>query len=147
MGAAIGMDTEELFNDEDLDYTCPLGGMGSHGSKPTAGSSSRNHSVRLTLALFRSRCSITIFYILKSFVWHWMVHKGWRKKSEGVVVYLWVLCGSNEVFVCLLSLTTCFSFQQTCVQTCSWGRCMTTRSCHAPGCPGASDTWPIGVEQ
>uniref|UniRef100_A0A4W4EM65 BTAF1 RNA polymerase II, B-TFIID transcription factor-associated n=1 Tax=Electrophorus electricus TaxID=8005 RepID=A0A4W4EM65_ELEEL len=23
MGAAIGMDTEELFNDEDLDYTCP----------------------------------------------------------------------------------------------------------------------------
>uniref|UniRef100_H3CEF8 B-TFIID TATA-box binding protein associated factor 1 n=1 Tax=Tetraodon nigroviridis TaxID=99883 RepID=H3CEF8_TETNG len=44
MGAAIGMDTEELFNDEDLDYSCPAGGVGGHASKPTAGSSSRNHS-------------------------------------------------------------------------------------------------------
>lgn len=67
MGAAIGMDTEELFNDEDLDYACPTGGVGSHGSKPTAGSSSRNHSVSLTQALCRSRCSITNFYLLKEF--------------------------------------------------------------------------------
>ncbi|XP_069001339.1 TATA-binding protein-associated factor 172 [Embiotoca jacksoni] len=43
MGAAIGMDTEELFNDEDLDYTCQQIGPRAHGSKPTAGSSSRNH--------------------------------------------------------------------------------------------------------
>uniref|UniRef100_A0A671UYF7 B-TFIID TATA-box binding protein associated factor 1 n=1 Tax=Sparus aurata TaxID=8175 RepID=A0A671UYF7_SPAAU len=27
MGAAIGMDTEELFNDEDLDYTCQTSGL------------------------------------------------------------------------------------------------------------------------
>ncbi|KAG7999319.1 hypothetical protein GBF38_000061, partial [Nibea albiflora] len=43
MGAAIGMDTEELFNDEDLDYTCQTSGLRAHGSKTTAGSSSRNH--------------------------------------------------------------------------------------------------------
>ncbi|KAI3362605.1 hypothetical protein L3Q82_001692 [Scortum barcoo] len=43
MGAAIGMDTEELFNDEDLDYTCQPTGLRAHGSKATAGSSSRNH--------------------------------------------------------------------------------------------------------
>ncbi|XP_037638509.1 TATA-binding protein-associated factor 172 isoform X1 [Sebastes umbrosus] len=43
MGAAIGMDTEELFNDEDLDYTCQPSVLGAHGSKATAGSSSRNH--------------------------------------------------------------------------------------------------------
>ncbi|XP_070771882.1 TATA-binding protein-associated factor 172 [Enoplosus armatus] len=43
MGAAIGMDTEELFNDEDLDYTCQPSGLRPHGSKATAGSSSRNH--------------------------------------------------------------------------------------------------------
>ncbi|XP_039995012.1 TATA-binding protein-associated factor 172 [Xiphias gladius] len=43
MGAAIGMDTEELFNDEDLDYTCQTSGLRAHGSKATAGSSSRNH--------------------------------------------------------------------------------------------------------
>lgn len=43
MGAAIGMDTEELFNDEDLDYTCQPSGPRAHGSKATAGSSSRNH--------------------------------------------------------------------------------------------------------
>lgn len=45
MGAAIGMDTEELFNDEDLDYTCQTSGLRAHGSKATAGSSSRNHVV------------------------------------------------------------------------------------------------------
>ncbi|KAM9345373.1 TATA-binding protein-associated factor 172 [Symphorus nematophorus] len=43
MGAAIGMDTDELFNDEDLDYTCQTSGLRAHGSKATAGSSSRNH--------------------------------------------------------------------------------------------------------
>ncbi|KAM6997549.1 TATA-binding protein-associated factor 172 [Tautogolabrus adspersus] len=43
MGAAIGMDTEDLFNDEDLDYTCQSSGLRAHGSKATAGSSSRNH--------------------------------------------------------------------------------------------------------
>ncbi|XP_059214862.1 TATA-binding protein-associated factor 172 isoform X2 [Centropristis striata] len=43
MGAAIGMDTEELFNDEDLDYSCQTSGLKAHGSKTTAGSSSRNH--------------------------------------------------------------------------------------------------------
>ncbi|XP_061914731.1 TATA-binding protein-associated factor 172 [Entelurus aequoreus] len=44
IGAAIGMDnTEELFNDEDLDYTCQTTGPRPHGSKITAGSSSRNH--------------------------------------------------------------------------------------------------------
>ncbi|KAM7385145.1 hypothetical protein PAMP_001241 [Pampus punctatissimus] len=43
MGAAIGMDTEELFNDEDLDYTCQPSGPRAHGSKATAGSSSHNH--------------------------------------------------------------------------------------------------------
>jgi TATA-binding protein-associated factor len=50
MGAAIGMDTMELFNDEDLDtqYTCtPSGpkaqGQGERGSEPC--SSSGNHVV------------------------------------------------------------------------------------------------------
>ena len=50
IGAAIGMDTEELFNDEDLDDTCQQSGLGAHGSKATAGSSSRNHLVGLILA-------------------------------------------------------------------------------------------------
>ncbi|XP_068183061.1 TATA-binding protein-associated factor 172 [Antennarius striatus] len=40
MGAAIGMDTEELFNDEDLDYSCQTRGQ---GGKAAAGCSSRNH--------------------------------------------------------------------------------------------------------
>lgn len=52
MGAAIGMDTEELFNDEDLDYSCQTSAVGSHGGKPAAGSSSRNHSVSLILPFF-----------------------------------------------------------------------------------------------
>lgn len=43
MGAAIGMNTEELFNDEDLDYTCQPNALRAHGSKATAGSSSGNH--------------------------------------------------------------------------------------------------------
>lgn len=50
MGAAIGMDTDELFNDEDLDYTCQTSGLRSHGGKATAGSSSRNHTVGQVLA-------------------------------------------------------------------------------------------------
>lgn len=50
MGAAIGMDTEELFNDEDLDYTCQNSVLRGHGSKATAGSTSRNHTVGLILA-------------------------------------------------------------------------------------------------
>lgn len=48
MGAAIGMNTEELFNDEDLDYTCQPNALRAHGSKATAGSSSGNHLVSLT---------------------------------------------------------------------------------------------------
>lgn len=43
MGAAIGVDTEELFNDEDLDCS----GAGGPAGKAAAGSSSRNHSVSL----------------------------------------------------------------------------------------------------
>ncbi|KAM6916245.1 TATA-binding protein-associated factor 172 [Xenentodon cancila] len=43
MGAAIGMDTEELFNDEDLDYSCPPSNFKAQGIKATAGCSSRNH--------------------------------------------------------------------------------------------------------
>ncbi|KAK5853581.1 hypothetical protein PBY51_014723 [Eleginops maclovinus] len=43
IGAAIGMDTEELFNDEDLDDSCQQTGLRAQESKPTAGSSSRNH--------------------------------------------------------------------------------------------------------
>lgn len=50
MGAAIGMDTEELFNDEDLDYTCQNSGLRGHGSKVIAGSSTRNHMVGLIFA-------------------------------------------------------------------------------------------------
>lgn len=49
MGAAIGMDTEELFNDEDLDYTCQPSVLSAHGSKATAGSSSHNHVVGFIL--------------------------------------------------------------------------------------------------
>ncbi|XP_076025391.1 TATA-binding protein-associated factor 172 [Genypterus blacodes] len=43
MGAAIGMDTEELFNDEDLDYTCQVSGPKAHGSKAAVGPSCRNY--------------------------------------------------------------------------------------------------------
>lgn len=50
MGAAIGMDTEELFNDEDLDYTCQNSGLRGHGSKATVGSSTRSYMVGLILA-------------------------------------------------------------------------------------------------
>ena len=49
MGAAIGMDTEELFNDEDLDYSCQASGLRTQGIKVTAGSSSRNHVVGFIL--------------------------------------------------------------------------------------------------
>lgn len=47
MGAAIGMDTEELFNDEDLDCTCQVSGSRAHGSKAAVGSSSRDYVVGL----------------------------------------------------------------------------------------------------
>ncbi|XP_077585999.1 TATA-binding protein-associated factor 172 [Stigmatopora nigra] len=43
IGAAIGMDTEELFNDEDLDYTYSSSGSRPQGSKLSGGSTSRNH--------------------------------------------------------------------------------------------------------
>lgn len=49
MGAAIGMDTNDLFNDEDLDYSCHPGGFKAHGHKATAGCSSRNHVVSVVL--------------------------------------------------------------------------------------------------
>lgn len=45
MGAAIGMNTDDLFNDEDLDYACQTSGPRSQGSKAAAGSSSRNNMV------------------------------------------------------------------------------------------------------
>ncbi|XP_060942934.1 TATA-binding protein-associated factor 172 [Limanda limanda] len=50
IGAAIGMDTEELFNDEDLDDTCQQSELKAHGSKATAGSSSCNHLPPATAA-------------------------------------------------------------------------------------------------
>ncbi|KAJ4948902.1 hypothetical protein JOQ06_020424 [Pogonophryne albipinna] len=43
IGAAIGMDTEELFNDEDLDDSCQPSELGAQGIKTTAGSSCHNH--------------------------------------------------------------------------------------------------------
>uniref|UniRef100_A0A3Q2QZV1 BTAF1 RNA polymerase II, B-TFIID transcription factor-associated n=1 Tax=Fundulus heteroclitus TaxID=8078 RepID=A0A3Q2QZV1_FUNHE len=43
MGAAIGMDTDELFNDEDLDYSCHPSSFKAPGYKAAAGCSSRNH--------------------------------------------------------------------------------------------------------
>ncbi|XP_066534947.1 TATA-binding protein-associated factor 172 isoform X2 [Hoplias malabaricus] len=44
MGAAIGMDTEELFNDEDLDYTCTSNANRVHVVKGPAYHGSRNHT-------------------------------------------------------------------------------------------------------
>lgn len=49
MGAAIGMDTEELFNDEDLDYTCNSNANRAQAGKGPACQSSRNHTVRAHL--------------------------------------------------------------------------------------------------
>ncbi|XP_034079596.1 TATA-binding protein-associated factor 172 isoform X1 [Gymnodraco acuticeps] len=43
IGAAIGMDTEELFNDEDLDDSCQPSELRAQGSRTTAGSSCHNH--------------------------------------------------------------------------------------------------------
>ncbi|XP_030628139.1 TATA-binding protein-associated factor 172 [Chanos chanos] len=43
MGAAIGMDTEELFNDEDLDYTCTSTANRVQGTKSPGCSSASNH--------------------------------------------------------------------------------------------------------
>lgn len=51
IGAAIGMDTEELFNDEDLDDTCQTSGLKAHGSKAAAGSTFHNHVVGPNLVL------------------------------------------------------------------------------------------------
>lgn len=47
MGAAIGMDTEELFNDEDLDYTCASSGNRSQTAKGVVFQSFRSHAVSL----------------------------------------------------------------------------------------------------
>lgn len=47
MGAAIGMDTEELFNDEDLDYTCASNVNRSQTGKGVTFQSFRSHAVRL----------------------------------------------------------------------------------------------------
>uniref|UniRef100_A0A8B9H6C5 B-TFIID TATA-box binding protein associated factor 1 n=1 Tax=Astyanax mexicanus TaxID=7994 RepID=A0A8B9H6C5_ASTMX len=44
MGAAIGMDTEELFNDEDLDYTCASNANRAQVGRVAACHSSRNHT-------------------------------------------------------------------------------------------------------
>lgn len=66
MGAAIGMDTEELFNDEDLDYTCQTSGFRAHGSKTTAGSSSRNHIVGLIfsiLVFFQQTVCLSVHFV------------------------------------------------------------------------------------
>lgn len=83
IGAAIGMDTEELFNDEDLDCSCPTSGVGSHGSKSMAGSSSRNHSVSLTPAWFKSEKKGMLCY----------VHLWWTRRgpSENRLFWMWRL--------------------------------------------------------
>lgn len=46
MGAAIGMDTEELFNDEDLDYTCTANVNRSQTGKGAVFQSFRSNMVR-----------------------------------------------------------------------------------------------------
>lgn len=46
MGAAIGMDTEELFNDEDLDYTCTSNVNRSQTAKGPVFQNFRSHAVR-----------------------------------------------------------------------------------------------------
>ncbi|KAI4812254.1 hypothetical protein KUCAC02_023656, partial [Chaenocephalus aceratus] len=53
IGAAIGMDTEELFNDEDLDDSCQPSELRAQGSKTTAGSSCHNHAADLIDSEFR----------------------------------------------------------------------------------------------
>nr|XP_023679976.1 TATA-binding protein-associated factor 172 [Paramormyrops kingsleyae] len=52
MGAAIGMDTEELFNDEDLDYSpsCNPGGQKASGAKASVCPTSRNHHTTMQAA-------------------------------------------------------------------------------------------------
>ncbi|XP_048862553.1 TATA-binding protein-associated factor 172 isoform X1 [Brienomyrus brachyistius] len=52
MGAAIGMDTEELFNDEDLDYSpsCNPGGQKASGVKASVYPASRNHHATMQAA-------------------------------------------------------------------------------------------------
>lgn len=46
MGAAIGMDTDELFNDDDLDYTCSSHLNRAHAGKGLTFHTSRTHTVR-----------------------------------------------------------------------------------------------------
>lgn len=50
MGAALGMDTQELFNDADLDCA-------QHHSMVAAGSSSCNHAVSLWVCGFGTKCA------------------------------------------------------------------------------------------
>ncbi|KAJ8250406.1 hypothetical protein COCON_G00223280 [Conger conger] len=57
MGAAIGMDTEDLFNDEDLDYNpaaCAPAGLKPQGGRPLACPSSRNHNTMQAAELIDS---------------------------------------------------------------------------------------------
>lgn len=63
MGAAIGMDTEELFNDEDLDYTCQTSGLRGHGNKAIAGSSSLNHMVGLIFFPLGGVCFVILPFL------------------------------------------------------------------------------------
>ncbi|XP_015202494.1 TATA-binding protein-associated factor 172 isoform X1 [Lepisosteus oculatus] len=56
MGAAIGMDTEELFNDEDLDYTPSSGPAGNKlpGGKASSSLAPRNHATMQAAELIDS---------------------------------------------------------------------------------------------
>lgn len=86
MGAAIGMDTDELFNDEDLDYTCQTSGLRSHGGKATAGSTSRNHMVGQVLASklwFNSTLlNLSCVLVLKLVILKMLKKKMWKFASE-----------------------------------------------------------------
>lgn len=102
MGAAIGMDTDELFNDEDLDYTCQTSGLRSHGGKATAGSSSRNHMVgqvesflcpcTKTCSLERAKKKLNIYkskvgtsyYCLSIWMFNGMPHNAWAHCCENL---------------------------------------------------------------
>jgi len=58
MGAAIGMDTEELFNDEDLEDACASNTNRTQPGKSLGCHFSRNHMV-----------SRAVNYILQNFNW------------------------------------------------------------------------------
>lgn len=62
MGAAIGMDTEELFNDEDLDYTCASNVNRSQTAKGVVFQSFRSHTVSLNY--ISSQVNKQIWYLL-----------------------------------------------------------------------------------